>query len=256
MLTLYIGNKNYSSWSMRPWVLMKARGIAFTEVKVRFDSFDAGSAFRRTMDELTPVGKVPLLMRGGGAAGDAPGKAQRGAKPAGSVPGHEAPTSEVIWDSLAITEALAEWFPEAGVWPTDARARARARSLCATMHSGFSRLRSLCPMNIEADLPEVGAHLWAEHADLRAEVALLERLWQDSLQRTEAGGFLMGEFSAADAFYAPVVTRLKTYRLPVSAASEAYMARVLAHPAVAAWVTDALAEQDFLDFEEPYRKKR
>lgn len=253
MLSLYIGNKNYSSWSMRPWVLMKARGIAFTEVKVRFDSFDDGSLFRRTMAPLTPIGKVPLLMRGGGAAGDAQG----GARPAaGNVPGHEARTSEVIWDSLAITEALAEWFPEAGVWPTDAQARARARSLCATMHSGFARLRSLCPMNIEADLPEVGARLWAEHADLRAEVALLERLWQDSLQRTEAGGFLMGAFSAADAFYAPVVTRLKTYRLPVSAASEAYMARVLAHPAVAAWVTDALAEQDFRDFEEPYRKKR
>jgi glutathione S-transferase len=238
MLSLYIGNKNYSSWSMRPWVLMKARGIAFTEVKVRFDSFDAGSAFRRTMDALTPVGKVPLLMR------------------AGSAPGHEARTSEVIWDSLAITEALAEWFPEAGVWPTDAQARARARSLCATMHSGFARLRSLCPMNIEADLPEVGARLWVEHADLQADVALLERLWQDSLQRTEAGGFLMGAFSAADAFYAPVVMRLKTYALPVSPQSAAYMARVQSHPAVMAWVTDALAEQDFLDFEEPYRKKR
>ena len=230
MLTLYIGNKNYSSWSMRPWVLMRACGIAFSEVKVRFDSFAAGSQFRQTVDPLTPIGKVPLLRRG----------------------------DEVIWDSLAITETLAEWFPQAGVWPADARARARARSLCATMHSGFGQLRSLCPMNIEASLPDVGARLWAEHADLQAEVALLERLWQDSLRQSGAGGagFLMGEFCAADAFFAPVVMRLKTYALPVSPETAAYMARMLAHPAVAAWVTDACAEQDFLDFEEPYRTAR
>ena len=230
MLTLYIGNKNYSSWSMRPWVLMRACGIAFNEVKVRFDSFAAGSQFRQTMDPLTPIGKVPLLRQG----------------------------DEVIWDSLAIAETLAERFPQAGVWPADARARARARSLCATMHSGFGRLRSLCPMNIEASLPEVGARLWAEHADLQTEVRLLERLWQDSLRHTEAGGagFLMGEFCAADAFFAPVVMRLKTYALPVSPETAAYMARVLAHPAVAAWVSEACAEQDFLDFEEPYRSAR
>jgi len=230
MLTLYIGNKNYSSWSMRPWVLMRACGIAFNEVKVRFDSFAAGSQFRQTMDPLTPIGKVPLLRQG----------------------------DEVIWDSLAIAETLAERFPQAGVWPADARARARARSLCATMHSGFGRLRSLCPMNIEASLPEVGARLWAEHADLQTEVRLLERLWQDSLRHTRAGGagFLMGEFCAADAFFAPVVMRLKTYALPVSPETAAYMARVLAHPAVAAWVSEACAEQDFLDFEEPYRSAR
>jgi glutathione S-transferase len=230
MLTLYIGNKNYSSWSMRPWVLMRACGIAFNEVKVRFDSFAAGSQFRQTMDPLTPIGKVPLLRQG----------------------------DEVIWDSLAIAETLAERFPQAGVWPADARARARARSLCATMHSGFGRLRSLCPMNIEASLPDVGTRLWAEHADLQTEVRLLERLWQDSLRHTEAGGagFLMGEFCAADAFFAPVVMRLKTYALPVSPETAAYMARVLAHPAVAAWVSEACAEQDFLDFEEPYRSAR
>jgi glutathione S-transferase len=230
MLTLYIGNKNYSSWSMRPWVLMRACGIAFTEVMVRFDSFAPGSQFRQTMDPLTPIGKVPLLRQG----------------------------DEVIWDSLAIAETLAERFPQAGVWPADARARARARSLCATMHSGFGRLRSLCPMNIEASLPEVGARLWAEHADLQTEVRLLERLWQDSLRHTEAGGagFLMGEFCAADAFFAPVVMRLKTYALPVSPETAAYMARVLAHPAVAAWASEACAEQDFLDFEEPYRSAR
>lgn len=230
MLTLYIGNKNYSSWSMRPWVLMRACGIAFTEVRVRFDSFEPGSQFRRTMDPLTPIGKVPLLMRGG----------------------------EAIWDSLAITETLAEAFPQAGVWPTEVRARARARSLCATMHAGFGRLRSLCPMNIEAHLPEVGARLWAEHADLRAEVALLERLWQDSLAHSAAqgSGFLLGDFCAADAFFAPVVLRLQTYGLPVSPQTSAYMARVLAHPAVAAWVSEACTEQDFLDFEEPYRTAR
>lgn len=230
MLTLYIGNKNYSSWSMRPWVLMRACGIAFTEVRVRFDSFAPGSQFRQTLDPLTPIGKVPLLRQ----------------------------DDEVVWDSLAIVETLAERFPQAGVWPTQARARARARSLCATMHSGFGRLRSLCPMNIEARLPEVGARLWAEHADLRAEVALLERLWQDSLAHSAAlgSGFLLGDFCAADAFFAPVVMRLQTYGLPVSPHTSAYMARVLAHPAVAAWVSEACAEQDFLDFEEPYRTTR
>ena len=129
MLQLYIGNKNYSSWSMRPWVLLRQAGIAFEEVSVRFDSFDAGSQFKRQLQAVSPAGKVPVLVDGDTA----------------------------IWDSLAIAEYLAETYPDKQLWPQDKAARARARSVTAEMHSGFAALRSHCGMNIEARLPEVGA---------------------------------------------------------------------------------------------------
>ena len=124
MLKLYIGNKNYSSWSMRPWVLLKQAGIAFEEVMVRFDSFDADSTFKKTLQAATPTGKVPLLVDGDLA----------------------------VWDTLAIAEYVAEQFPDKHLWPADKAARARARSICAEMHSGFTALRGNCPMNIEAEL--------------------------------------------------------------------------------------------------------
>jgi glutathione S-transferase len=187
MLTLYIGNKNYSSWSMRPWVLMRQAGIAFEEVMLRFDSFDEQSAFKQRARALSPSGRVPVLMDEGMA----------------------------IWDSLAICEYLAEKFPEKHLWPTLALNRARARSLCAEMHSGFGALRSLCPMNIEAQLPD--------------------------------------QFSIVDAFFAPVCMRLATYELPVAPAIDAYARRVRALPGVQDWVQGALAEHDFRPFEEPYR---
>ena len=117
MLKLYIGNKNYSSWSMRPWVLLTQAGIAFEEVKVRFDSFDSSSSFKQTMGGVTPVGKVPALVDDG----------------------------FVVWDTLAIAEYLAEKFPAKALWPRDMQSRARARSICAEMHSGFGALRSACP---------------------------------------------------------------------------------------------------------------
>ena len=128
-MQLYIGNKNYSSWSMRPWVLLKQFGIPFEEVMVRFDSFEAGSKFKATIGALSPVCKVPVLVDEG----------------------------LVIWDSLAIAEYLAEKFPQHALWPRDTRQRARARSLVAEMHSGFGALRNHCPQNLEASLPEVGA---------------------------------------------------------------------------------------------------
>ena len=131
-MQLYIGNKNYSSWSMRPWVLLRHFGIPFDEVMVRFDSFDTGSQFKQTLAGKSPTGKVPLLVDEGFA----------------------------VWDTLAIAEYLAERFPQHALWPRDAQQRARARSLCAEMHSGFGALRSHCPMNIEAALPEVGAKGW------------------------------------------------------------------------------------------------
>lgn len=224
MRKLYIGNKNYSSWSMRPWVLMKQTGIDFEEVVVRFDSFAPGSQFRQAVDAVSPVGKVPVLVD----------------------------ESLVVWDSLAIAEYLAEQFPDKALWPREVAARARARSVCADMHSGFGALRSHCPMNIEAHLPEVGARLWREQPALQADVHRLVALWQDLL--TQHGGpMLFGRFGIADAFFAPVCSRLQTYALPVPADVAAYAARVLALPGVAAWVADALTEHDFVPFDEPYR---
>jgi glutathione S-transferase len=226
-MQLHIGNKNYSSWSMRPWVLLRHFGIAFDEVMHRFDSFEPGSQFRRELAALSPTGKVPLLVDG----------------------------DLVVWDTLAIAEYLAETHPELPLWPRDPRQRARARSLSAEMHSGFGALRSACPMNIEAALPEVGTKLLAEQPTVQADLARIAAMWSAALAAS-GGPFLFGEFGIVDACYAPVVARLRSYALPVPAAVAAYLDRVWASPGVAAWVKDALAEQDFRDFEEPYRRQR
>ena len=225
-MQLVIGNKNYSSWSMRPWVLMRQLGIPFEELKLRFD-FAEHSPFRQALGRFSPAGKVPVLVDEGFA----------------------------VWDTMAITETLHERFPGHGIWPAAAQTRARARSVCAEMHAGFGALRSHCPMNIEAALPEVGARLWSEQQALRLDIARLVSMWVDALDGS-GGPFLFGGFSAADATYAPVCTRIRTYALPVPAALLAYIDRVLAAPGVAAWIADARAEADFLDFEEPYRKGR
>jgi glutathione S-transferase len=160
-----------------------------------------------------------------------------------------------VWDTLAIVEALADLFPQAGVWPADAQARARARSLCAEMHAGFGPLRQHCPMNIEARLPDVGQRVWAEQPKVRSNVARIESMWADALA-TSGGPFLFGAFGAADAFYAPVGQRVLTYGLPVSDGSRAYIDRVAQAPGVAAWIADALKEADFLAEDEPYRTQR
>ena len=225
-MQLVIGNKNYSSWSMRPWVLLNQMGIAFEEHKLRFD-FTPGSAYRKAVASVNPSGLVPVLLDEGFA----------------------------VWDTLAIAEYLHDKFPAARVWPEDRLQRARARSVSAEMHSGFGDLRKHCPMNIEAHLPDVGARLWSEHEALRANVARLQALWSDAL-KASGGPFLFGRFCAADAMFAPVCTRLLTYGLPMSEVAEGYVQRVCAAPGVAAWIKDARAEQDFLDFEEPYRKHR
>jgi len=227
MLKLYIGNKNYSSWSMRSWVLMTQAGIPFEEVRLRFDGFAPDSQFKRQIGAVNPAGKVPLLLDG----------------------------TLAVWDSLAIAEYLAEAYPELYLWPRGAPERARARSVCAEMHSGFGALRSACGMNIEARLPEVGAILWRDHAGVRADVARIVQIWQ-SLLAEHGGPMLFGHFGIADAFYAPVVMRLKTFSLPVPDDVAAYMERVCALPGVAAWIEGALAEQDFRPFEEPYRVAR
>ncbi len=222
-LTLLIGNKNYSSWSMRPWVLMKAMEIPFQERALRFD-FSPGSDFYKDVRAVAPTGKVPVLVDDGLA----------------------------IWDSLAIVEYLAERFPDRGVWPTDRARRARARTVCAEMHSGFGALRSHCPMNIDADLRTIGPQLLAREPALRADLDRIGQLWEDTLQAC-GGPFLFGTFSAADAFFAPVVMRVTRYGLPLTPLAQAYAQRLEATPAVQDWVAAALAEKDFLDFEEPYR---
>lgn len=233
-LQLYIGNKNYSSWSMRPWVLMKQAGIPFEEIMVRFDSFNADSAFKRRLKSVNPVGKVPVLVDDGFA----------------------------VWDTLAIAEYLAERFPEKDLWPTHPHQRARARSVCAEMHSGFGALRTHCPMNIEASLPETGRLIWRDQPGVRADMARLGGLWSELLAAQPekmpdgSGPLLFGRFSIADAYFAPVCMRLRTYALPLAADLQAYVDRVTALPGVQAWIEGALVEHDFLDFEEPYRLGR
>ena len=226
MLKLFVGNKNYSSWSMRPWVLLTQAGIAFEEEVVRFDSFDADSKFKQTISGVSPTAKVPVLVD----------------------------DELAIWDTLAIAEYLAELYPTKQLWPQDRAARARARSICAEMHSGFTGLRGNCPMNIEAALPEVGALLWRDKQAVRQDVLRLVQMWNGLLEE-HGGPMLFVSFSIADAFFAPVCTRLKTYALPLPQPIADYVQRVHQLPGVAAWIEGALAEKDFLDFEEPYRLK-
>ncbi len=220
-MKLYIGNQNYSSWSMRSWVLMRHFEIAFDEVKLRLDD----PRFKRLVAAVSPAGRVPVLVDG----------------------------ELVVWDTIAIAETLAERFAALPIWPRAAAARARARSLCAEMHAGFVALRSACPMNIEAALPEIGARVLAEHEAVGADLARLVAMWSAALDAS-GGPFLFGEFGNADAYYAPVVARLRTYALPLPSALAAYIDRVWGNPAVAAWVRGALAERDFVAAQEPYRK--
>lgn len=225
MITLYIGNKNYSSWSMRPWVLMRELGIPFEDIMVRFDGFDDDSLFKTTMSRLHPTASVPVLEHDG----------------------------VIIADTLAITEYLAELYPEGGVWPEATHERHQARMLAAIMHSGFGAIRQHCPMNIEADLRHVGAMLMDREDELKHDLDRLHAVLEPYLADD---GFLFGAYSAADAFYAPVMSRLKTYNLPISATLAAYRDRIVTTASFQAWQDDALAEQDFLDFEEPYRDGR
>ena len=229
MLKLYIGNKNYSSWSMRPWVLLKQCGIDFEEVMLRFGdaTFAADSSFKKAVMAVNPAGRVPVLVD----------------------------DTLIVWDTLAIAEYVAEKFNEKQLWPQSVAARARARSVCAEMHAGFTSLRSACPMNIEAGLPDVGAIIWRDKPGVRADVARIVSMWTELLAQHN-GPMLFGEFSIADAYFAPVCMRLKNYALPVPAHINQYIQRVCALPGVQAWISDALAEKDFVTFDEPYRSRR
>jgi glutathione S-transferase len=222
-MQLYIGNKNYSSWSLRPWLLMTHSGIAFEEVKLRIAEAE-DSPFKTTLAAISPAGRVPVLVDDGLS----------------------------VWESLAIVEYLAERFPDKALWPADVRARAHARSICSEIHAGFGALRNHCPMNIEASMPEVGARLLETQPELAMDLQRIGQMWTGLLAE-HGGPFLFGAFSIADAFYAPVCTRVRTYGLSVPPAASAYVERIFALPAMQAWVKAARAEQDFLPFDEPYR---
>jgi glutathione S-transferase len=227
-MQLYIGNKNYSSWSMRPWVLLTNAGIAFEEIKLRFDSMEPGSEFKNAISKITPTGKVPVLVDNG----------------------------FVVWDTLAIAEYVAEKYSDKKLWPQDVQQRARARSVCAEMHSGFTALRGACMMNIEAHLPTEGALALRDKPTVRADVTRIETIFSELLAQ-HGGPFLFGsQFTIADAYFAPVCMRFKTYALSQHSGVNAYVDRVRAAPGVAQWIADALVENDFRDFEEPYRLKR
>jgi glutathione S-transferase len=218
-MQLVIGNKNYSSWSLRPWLVLTHFGIAFEEVKLRLDSPE----FFVAIEKVSPAQRVPVLVEDDGFA---------------------------VWDTLAIIEYLAEQYPQHAIWPGPIRERARARSLCAEMHAGFSNLRNQMGMNIEAHLPGRG---W--NRSVQKDIDRITQAWTSAL--AESGGpFLFGDFSAADAYFAPVCFRFKTYEVSVPAAVQAYMNAVFAVPAVQQWVAVALTEHDYLAHDEPYRQTR
>ncbi len=214
-LTLVIGNKNYSSWSLRPWIAMKVAGIAFDEVVIPL--YEPGS--REAILQYSPGGKVPVLIDG----------------------------DQHVWESLAILEYLAEKFPNARLWPADARARGHARVVATEMHAGFQDLRKACPMNLWLPVKH------QPQADgVMDNVRRIDALWNDCRIRFGQGGaFLFGSFGAADAMYAPVVSRLHTYGLPVSATARGYMDAVLALPAWADWRAAALKETWVMQHNEP-----
>ena len=219
-MQIYIANKNYSSWSMRPWLVLEAFELPYTEVMIPFSKERYAGQFKKDVLAVNPNGKVPALVDDG----------------------------FLVWDSMAICEYLAEKFPEKALWPQNIHQRARARSISAEMHSGFENLRNLCGMNIREDYSELGKKLWSEDESLRKEVERIEQIWAD---RPSKDGFLCGDFSIADAFYAPVVTRFKTYALPVSENAKQYIETLLNHPAVQNWVNGALAETAKVEYLEP-----
>lgn len=223
MLTLLIANKNYSSWSLRAWLALKGADIAFTERLLPFES----EAFDAAFAGLAAPRRVPLLLDGEAA----------------------------VWDSLAIIEHVAERYPDRPVWPTERAARMMARSICAEMHSGFHRLRRHLPMNLWRP-PEPRAC----DAGVEADLARIADIWREARTRFGADGpFLFGRFSAADAYYAPVATRLRTYAVPLDPVSAAYVEAIHSWPDFVAWRTEALkepwvAEHDEVDWPEVKRE--
>jgi glutathione S-transferase len=203
-LKLYVGNKNYSSWSMRPWVAMKAAGVDFTDEVIPFD-FEHGNPAIKAISE---TGKVPLLVHG----------------------------DFKLWESLAIIEYIAELFPEKQVWPSDRKDRALARAFSMEMVAGFRGIRNACPMNLRRPVKAMPIT-----PDMRADISRIETIWHTSIEKS-GGPYLFGAFSAVDAMYAPVVNRFEAYALSDAPKTLAYIAAVKAHPAWIAWAEGASKE--------------
>ena len=205
-LKLVIGNRNYSSWSMRGWLAARQSGLSFEEIFIPLDRSETKAALK----QYSPSGLVPVLMM----------------------------DDTMIWDSLAIIEAFNDLAPGAGIWPADATARAVARAVCAEMHAGFYRLRRDMPMDLRASNPGT------RHTEgALADAALICARWHECRAKYgDAGPYLFGTWSAADMMYAPVVGRFRTYGVPVPGDIAAYMDAVWAHPDVATWVAGAIDE--------------
>jgi len=209
-MRLVIGNKNYSSWSLRPWLVLKQTGVPFEETRIPLDTPDT----RRQILEFSPTGKVPVLIDG----------------------------DLTIWDSLAIAEYLAEQYPAAKLWPSDVKSRAWARSVSAEMHSGFMPLRSHMSMDLRA-----ARHGQGRTPEVLADIARIVTIWRDCrAEYAVDGDFLFGAFTIADAMYAPVVSRFRTYGVPLDGICEAYAEAILALPAMQAWSQAAHAEVEDL----------
>jgi glutathione S-transferase len=204
--TLVIGNKNYSSWSMRPWLALKATGKAFKEVVIVLDQKNS----KQEILKYSPSGSVPVLLI----------------------------DNTPIWDSLSICEALAELHPEANLWPTDREAKAHARSICAEMHSSFLDLRKQCPMDMKKRAPVTPS------PEVKAQLTRIEQIWENARAKYGKGGnFLFGHFTIADAFYAPVVSRFITYGFPASKENQKYMDTISSMPHFKEWYNAALEEK-------------
>lgn len=221
-MQLVIGNKNYSSWSMRPWVLLRQAQIPFEEVQLKFDESDGGLRVAG-IEKFSAAGKVPVLMIDG----------------------------EPVWDSLAVAETVAEMHPEKHLWPEDAVARRVARSACAEMHSGFQAMRSRMPMNIRTRYPGKGLT-----PESQKDIDRIVALWTECRERFGgAGSLLFGRFSVADAFFAPVVMRFHAYAVKVPRVAQEYCEAVQALAAVREWCDAARRETDFVAEDEPYATK-
>jgi glutathione S-transferase len=209
-LKLVIANKAYSSWSLRPWLLMRQAGIDFEEIRIPLHQ----ASTRAAILNYSPAGRVPVLLDG-------------------NLP---------IWDSLAIAEYLAEKFPHKNLWPSDIAMRARARSISAEMHSGFSALRTSMQMNVRRKIPGR-----VPSAEVAADIARIDAMWSECRGAHGSGGaFLFGKFCIADAMYAPVATRFRTYSVALSEPAQTYADHILGLPAMQAWVRDAHAETEVI----------
>jgi glutathione S-transferase len=203
-LKLYVGNKNYSSWSLRPWLAMKAAGVPFEDEVIPFDFPNGNPAIRA----ISETGRVPLLVHDGFK----------------------------LWESLAIIEYVAELFPDNGIWPEDRKNRALARAYSMEMATGFRGVRNACPMNLRRPRKAMPIR-----ADMQSDIDRIETIWCDSVEKS-GGPFLFGQFSAADAMFAPVVNRFDVYALTQKPQSLAYMSAVKNHPSFLAWAADASQE--------------